>query len=87
MDRRQACDEYTDQYPSEDFHPDVHIIVSDYNFEDHWIIGAIAHIAVDLCRDNDAEDKRRRLYFLVDLLRLPMPEGWDEEAIDGAAMD
>jgi hypothetical protein len=79
MDRQQACIEYQQKHPEAYFDHDLHIIVEDWNLGDHWIIRAIQRIAVGMIGGIDNEYERNKLYFLVDLLKLPMPEGWDEE--------
>jgi hypothetical protein len=88
LDRTQLCDAYLEQYPKDEFNHDIHHIVSDYNFEDGWLLKAIANSAIEL-RVCDAdlrpwpsdaiEDMRRRLFFLVELLKAPMPLEWDED--------
>jgi hypothetical protein len=77
MDRKKACDEYLKLHEF-DRYGALHIIVDDYNFEDHWLIPTIAKLAIDLI-SCDSPDIRRQLFFVVDLMKLPMPEGWDGE--------
>lgn len=79
VDRKQACDEYSDQYEDDEWDEDLHIIVGDYNFEDRCIFGAISSLSLKLQKDRENEDLRRRFDFLVELLTLPMPDGWDDE--------
>lgn len=80
MDRKQACDQYLELNPF-DRYGSLHHIVDDYNFEDHWLLKGIAHLSVDLV-STDSPDLRRQLYFLVDLLKLPFPDGWELVSAD-----
>lgn len=79
LDRKQACDDYCERYPDDEWDGDIHFIVSDYNFADHWIFGAIAEIANKLKDDDENQDLRRRFIFMINLLLLPMPEGWNDD--------
>lgn len=87
LDRLHLCRDYLERYPQDEFNHDIHHIVSDDNFEDRWLLKAIAAIAIELrVRDADVriwpqeaiEDMRRRLYLLVDLLKAPMPDRGDD---------
>lgn len=79
IDRKEAVDAYAAQYPDDCWDYDLHIIVEDYNFEDHWLFGGIASIAAKLKEDEENADLRRRFHLLVNLLALPMPEGWEDD--------
>lgn len=82
LDRKQACEAYTGAYPDDEWDTDIHHIVSDYNFDDHWLFGAISALAGKLKDDDENADLRRRMYFLVDLLGLPFPPHWDDDNWD-----
>lgn len=87
-DRKQLCDAYLEQHPEQEWNHDIHHIVSDYNFEDRWLLKAIAEIAIEL-RVCDAsadswpqeaiDDMHQRLFLLVDLLKAPMPPDWGDD--------
>lgn len=79
MDRKELCHKYLEQYPEDAYDILIHHIISDYNFEDHWVFGAIANIARILEDDDSDVEYRRQFDFLVKLLTLPLPEGWDDE--------
>lgn len=79
LDRKQACDAYTEAFPADEWDMDIHIIVGDYNFDDHWLFGAVEKLAHKLKDDEGNQDLRRRFFLLVDLLGLPLPEGWDDD--------
>lgn len=79
LDRKQACDAYTAACPNDEWDIDIHHIVSDYNFDDHWLFGGIATLASKLKEDDGNMELRRRLFLLVDLLGLPLPPHWDDD--------
>lgn len=84
MDRKEACDDYTERFPDEAYHPDIHAVVDDYNFEELWVCDAIQKIAAKIGKGDSPPDAgdMRRLLFLCNLLLLPYPEGWGDEDED-----
>lgn len=79
MDRIDACQHYIVDNPEDQYDILIHHIVDDYNIEDYWIFEAISNIAKHLS-DNESDIKlRRQLDFLVSLLTLPLPDGWDDD--------
>lgn len=59
-----------------------HGVIEDYNIEDYYICRAISDIARDLAEERNEFDQppdqaQTLLKFLVSLLDLPLPEGWE----------
>lgn len=79
VDRLQACNEYRKLYPHEEYDANLHVIISDYNIEDYFILSAIENVAGLLQNMQENLVWRRQLRFLVGLLDLPLPNDWDDE--------
>lgn len=61
-----------------------HVVIEDSNIEDYWIYLAISDIAYALAEERNEFDQppdqaQTLLKFLVSLLDLPLPDGWEDD--------
>ena len=60
-----------------------HVVVSDLNIDDYWILSAVKNLAEVMVVMAKSEDGVEQgwydlLYFYIEALKLPLPEDWDE---------
>jgi len=79
MDRKQACEAYSQTHPHAEFGLFTHVVVGDLNIEDYFIYGSIKNVAAHLYDNEDDEQAKGDLRFLVGLLDLPLPVGWEDD--------
>jgi hypothetical protein len=78
-DRVQACNAYLKQYPKDEYSQYTHVVVGDDNVDDYWLYSAISKLSEAICNDEQSADLLRQFRFIVGLLDLPLPDGWDDD--------
>lgn len=69
--REDMCREYLKAHPSDEFNEYLHVIVSDFNLENEYILSAATRLTYALEAAPGYYEDWRRLRFLLMLLQVP----------------
>jgi hypothetical protein len=83
VNRLEACKKFIEEHPG--FHyGHAHVVIEDKNIDDYWIYRGIKSLASTLAQLNfdfgeSEEEAITALKFLISLIDLPLPDGWDDD--------